>query len=266
MGELRIYAHLVRASVRAQAQYRLSFVLDIVGTSLAVSLDLLAVLVFFRVARSLAGFPLRQAFLMASLATFGFATADLVAGNVERLRFNVRTGWLDALLVRPLGLLPQLLAGDFGFRRIGRVAQGCVAYVIALGYAQLPWNPARAVLVAVAPLAAAVFFSALYVAGGTVAFWWIESGEFANGFTYGGRDFTSYPLTVYSGLFRRLFGYSLGFAFVAYYPGLALLGRPDPLHGPAWLGWCSPLVAGLAALVAATIWRFGVRHYRSTGS
>jgi ABC-2 type transport system permease protein len=266
VDELRIYAHLVRATVRAQAQYRLSFVLDIVGTSLAVSLDLLAILVFFRVARSLGGFPLRQAFLMASLATFGFATADLVAGNVERLRFNVRTGWLDALLVRPLGLLPQLLAGDFGFRRIGRVVQGCVAYVIALGYAHLAWNPARIALVVIAPLAAAVFFSALFVAGGTVAFWWIESGEFANGFTYGGRDFTNYPMTVYSGLFRRLFGYSLGFAFVAYYPGLALLGRPDPLHGPGWLGWCSPLVAGLAALVAAAIWRFGVRHYRSTGS
>ena len=104
------------------------------------------------------------------------------------------------------------------------------------------------------------------LAGRSVAFWWIESAEFANGLTYGGRDFASYPLTVYSGLFRRLFGYSLGFAFVAYYPALILLGRPDPLHGPAWLGWCAPLVAGLAALAAAGVWRLGVRHYRSTGS
>jgi ABC-2 type transport system permease protein len=261
-----MYAHLVRATIRAQLQYRLSFAVDLVGTSLAVTIDLLAVLVFFRVARSLAGFPLRQAFLMASLAAFGFALADLVAGKVDRLRFNIRTGRLDAMLVRPLGVLPQLLAEDFGLRQVGRVVQAGAAYVIALGYAHLAWNPARAFLVAVAPLAGAVFFGALFVAGGTVAFWWIESGEFANGFTYGGRDFTAYPLTVYSGLFRRLFGYSLGFAFVAYYPGLALLGRPDPLHGPAWLGWCSPVVAGLAALAATAIWRFGVRHYRSTGS
>ena len=93
-----------------------------------------------------------------------------------------------------------------------------------------------------------------------------ESAEFANGFTYGGRDFAAYPLTVYSGLFRRLFGYGLGFAFVSYYPALALLGRADPLHGPDWLGWCAPLVAIAAALAAGGVWRLGVRHYRSTGS
>ena len=38
-------------------------------------------------------------------------------------------------------------------------------------------------------------------------------------------------MTVYGRLFRRLFAYGLGFAFVAYYPALALLGRPDPAGG-----------------------------------
>jgi ABC-2 type transport system permease protein len=260
------YVHLLRATVRAQSQYRLSFAIDTVGTSLGVLLDTVSVLVFFRVTRSLAGFPFRETFLMAGLATFGFALADLVGGNVDLLRFNVRTGRLDALLVRPLGLLPQLIVMDFAPRRIGRVLQALVVYVIALGYAGLAWNPARAALAVLAPLSGGVFYTALFVAFGSVAFWWIESAEFANGFTYGGRDFAAYPLTVYGGLFRRLFGYAFGFAFVAYYPALALLGRADPLHGPAWLGWCAPLVAGAAALAAGGVWRLGVRHYRSTGS
>ena len=249
------YLHLLRATVRAQSQYRLSFAVDAVGTSFGVLLDVVSVLVFFRVTRSLAGFPFREAFLMASLATFGFALADLVAGNVDLLRFNVRTGRLDALLVRPLGVLPQLL-----------VVESLVVYAVGLGYAGVAWNPARALLAVLAPLSGGVLYGALFVAFGSVAFWWIESAEFANGFTYGGRDFAAYPLTVYSGLFRRLFGYGLGFAFVSYYPALALLGRADPLHGPDWLGWCAPLVAIAAALAAGGVWRLGVRHYRSTGS
>jgi ABC-2 type transport system permease protein len=85
-------------------------------------------------------------------------------------------------------------------------------------------------------------------------------------FTYGGRDFTSYPLPVYGGWFRSLFAYGLGFGFVAYQPALALLGRADPLGLPAWAGYVSPLVALLAAAVAAAVWRTGIRHYRSTGS
>jgi ABC-2 type transport system permease protein len=63
-----------------------------------------------------------------------------------------------------------------------------------------------------------------------------------------------------------VFAYGLGFAFVSYLPALALLGRPDPLGVPGWLRWCSPLVALLAAGLAALFWRTGVRHYRSTGS
>jgi viologen exporter family transport system permease protein len=258
--------HLLRAAVRAQAQYRLSFAVDAVGTSFGVLLDILSVLVFFRVTRSLAGFPFREAFLMAGLATCGFSLADMVASNVLLLQFNVRTGRLDALLVRPLGVLPQLLVMDFAPRRIGRVVQGLVVYGIALRYAGLDWTPARVALAVLAPLSGGVFYSALFVAGASVAFWWIESTEFASAFTYGGRDFAAYPLTVYNGLFRWLFGYSLGFAFAAYYPALALLGRADPLHGPDWFGWCAPLVALAAAVAAGAIWRLGVRHYRSTGS
>src|SRR5438045_675940 len=146
----------MRATVRGQAQYRLSFAIDLVGTSLAVTIDLLAVLVFFRVARSLAGFPVRQAFLMASLASFGFAVADLVAGKVDRLRFNIRTGRLDAMLVRPLGVLPQLLAEDFALRQVGRVAQAGAAYAIGLSYAHVAWNPGRVLLAVIAPLAGAI--------------------------------------------------------------------------------------------------------------
>jgi ABC-2 type transport system permease protein len=88
----------------------------------------------------------------------------------------------------------------------------------------------------------------------------------ANSFTYGGRETTTYPMTVYEGLFRRVFAFALGFGFVAYYPALALLGRADPLGLPGWVGWVSPAVAVPAVGVAALMWRTGVRHYRSTGS
>jgi viologen exporter family transport system permease protein len=138
--------------------------------------------------------------------------------------------------------------------------------VLATIRADLRLTPLRWALLVAMPVVGAVLFGAVFVATAAVAFWWIDSSEFANGFTYGGRDFTSYPITVYSGPFRRAFAYGLGFGFVAYYPALALLGRPDPLGAPGWLGYAAPLAALAAAGVAAVVWRIGVRHYRSTGS
>ena len=115
------YLHLLRATVRAQSQYRLSFAVDAVGTSFGVLLDVVSVLVFFRVTRSLAGFPFREAFLMASLATFGFALADLVAGNVDLLRSLVASD-VD-LVFCDLPHVPPGAMGRFLLTQMASVAE-----------------------------------------------------------------------------------------------------------------------------------------------
>jgi ABC-2 type transport system permease protein len=265
-GTLAAYRALLRGQARAQASYRVSFVVDLLGNVGATVFDVLTVLVLFRATRSLGGFGLRETLLMAGLSAVSFATADLIVGNVERIRQHVRTGLFDTVLVRPLGALPQLLLMDLPLRKLSRCAFGLTVYGTALGLAGVDWTAARVLLAVLAPLAGTVFFGSVFVATATVAFWWVDSGELGNSVTYGGRDFTTYPVTVYGGWFRTLFAYGMGFAFVAYHPALALLGRPDPLGLPAWVSWLAPGVAVVAATLAALVWRTGVRHYRSTGS
>jgi ABC-2 type transport system permease protein len=263
---LGAYRKLVGAQVRSQTAYRASFAIDLGTNALIPILDIATVIVMFRVTRSLGGFPAIDVVVMYGLSATAFTLCDLCVGNIEKIRLYVRTGLMDAVLVRPLGTLGQLLTIDFTLRRAVRVLVAAGILAVALHRVGVDWTPERAALLVVAPLAGALFFCAIFVASATVAFWWIESGEFANAFTYGGRDFTLYPVTVYGGFFRRLFAYSLGFAFVGYYPALALLGRADPLGLPPWVAWLGPAVALAAAGVAALIWRTGVRHYRSTGS
>jgi ABC-2 type transport system permease protein len=263
---LTAYRHLLGAQVRSQSQYRASFVTDVVGSLMFGVIDLAGVLVMFRVTPTLGGFAFAEVFLMTALAGCAFALADLAVGNVERLRQYVRSGLLDALLVRPLSSLAQLAVMDVATRRLGRVVFGVVMIVVAAAHAAVPPTPTHLALLVVTPIAGAMIFGAVFVATATVAFWWVESGEIANGLTYGGLSFTQYPITIYGPLFRRLFAYAVGFAFVAYYPTLALLERPDPLGAPAVFGYASPAVAIAAATAAGLMWRIGVRHYRSTGS
>jgi ABC-2 type transport system permease protein len=267
VGEtLLIYAKLVGAQGRAQASYRFSFWLDLSFNAIVVGGDLLGVLVIFSRVPALGGFSVKETLVFFGVGLTSFSLADLFVGNIERLRTYVRMGLLDGVLIRPLGVLPQLLAMDVGYRRIGRMLYAAGLFIVALSYVDIAWTPTRVALVVTAPLFGALFFVSYFVATSTIAFWWIESGEIANALTYGGRDFTTYPITVYGPWFRKIVAFGLGFAFVAYYPGLALLGRPDPLGGPAWLGWVCPLIALAAAGIAALAWRTGVRHYRSTGS
>jgi ABC-2 type transport system permease protein len=263
---VRPYVELLKAQVRGQASYRVSFAIDLAGNILALTLDLVTIVALFQVTPALGGFSIGEVVLMFGLSQCAFAIADLAVGNIEKLRFYVRSGLLDAVLVRPLGVLRQLLVLDFGTRRVGRVLYALVLFLVAARYVDIRWTPARLLMMVVAPLAGAVLFAAIFVGAATVAFWWIESGELANSVTYGGREFTSYPSNIYSGWFRRVFAFGAGFAFVGYYPALFLLGRADPLGLPAATAWLSPLFSAAVAGAAAVMWRTGVRHYRSTGS
>ena len=263
---LTAYRHLLGAQVRSQRQYRASFVADVIGSLLFGVIDVTSVVVVFRMTPTLGGFGFAEVFVMTALAGCAFAMADLAVGNVERLRQYVRSGLLDALLVRPLSSLAQLAVMDVATRRVGRVAFGAVMIVVAAAFARVELTPARLALLVVTPIAGAMIFGAIFVATATVAFWWVESGEIANGLTYGGLAFAQYPITIYGALFRRLFAYAIGFAFVGYYPALALLDRADPLGAPGLLGYASPAVGITAVIAAGLIWRVGVQHYRSTGS
>lgn len=260
------YLALLRTGVRARGQYRFSFWVDMAANVAFLGADLLSLLVMFAVADTLGGFTRPQVLVMFGFAGVGFTLADLAVGNIEKIRGYVRTGLLDTIMIRPLGVLGQLLAMDFGVRRVGRLIYSVVILAVALHLTHPQWTPARAGMLVVAPIAGAMLFGSIFVATSTVAFWWIESGEIANVVTYGGRDFTSYPTSIYSGWFRRIFGFALGMGFVAYYPALFVLGLPDPLGLPTWTAWLTLLAAPLAGGAAALVWRTGVRHYRSTGS
>ena len=266
MAEARPYLRLFASQVRGQAQYRASLWLDLVGSFLIGLLDLSGVVVLFRAGGRVAGFTTAEALLVAALATIGFALADLVVGNMDTIRNLVRTGRMDAVLLRPLGAFGQLVAMDFQPRRAGRLAVALTLLPLAAAWAGVHWTPARLAVALLAILGGSLLFGAIFTGTGTVAFWWIDSGEFGNSFTYGGRDFAAYPVGVYGSVFRRIFAYGLGLGFAGYYPALLLLGRPDPLGAPAWFAWLTPAVGLAACAAAALLWRAGIRRYRSTGS
>ncbi len=263
---LAVYARLVGAQVRSQLQYRVSFALDLAGTFLISFLDFIAVLIIFDNVPELDGWTLHEvAFLYASTCV-SFALVDVVIGHLDLFPRMIREGTFDLILVRPRGTLFQVIASDFSMRKLGKAVQGMIVLVFALGGLEVDWNAGRAAMTLVMVLAGAAIFTAVWVAGATIAFWTVDGGEFTNGFTYGGNFMTQYPISIYGEWVRRFLAYLIPMAFVCYFPSLYILDKPDPLELPRALQFASPVVAVVAAVVSGVIWRFAVRRYRSVGS
>ncbi|XVS63822.1 ABC transporter permease [Actinosynnema sp. CA-299493] len=262
----RVYAKLVGARLRGQVSYRASFLLQCLAQAVNQLAELAIILVLFDRVSALGGFPVSEVVLMYAIAGTAFGIADMVAGQLDELPTCIRTGTFDVLLLRPLSTLAQMMASDLHLRKVGRIVAGLGALAYALSHNDIAWSVWTAGLVVLAPISGAVIFSSIWVAANAVCFWTVDGQELANTVTYGSNAFTSYPATVYGPWLRRFFAFVIPGAFVAYYPALALLDRPDPLGGPVFLGWISPLVALAAAVVAGLVWRTAVRHYRGTGS
>ena len=55
-------------------------------------------------------------------------------------------------------------------------------------------------------------------------------------------------------------------ATVSYFPAIAILRRQDPLGSSVLFQYLSPLIGIGFLVVTLRVWKFGVRHYQSTGS
>ena len=263
---LSAYVALVRSRLSAQMVYRGSFAFEVAAQFGIGFIDFAEIYVVFHQVRSLGGFSFAEVAMMFALTTCAFSLADMLVGHIDGLPDYVRTGQFDAMLLRPLSALGQLVTSDFSLRRIGRAITGLLVLAAALIYSDIDWTPARVLLLVITPVAGCVIFCSIFVVAAAVSFWLVEGTEFANAFTYGGNYLSSLPFTIFHVAVRRFFTFVVPGAFVAYLPTLALLGRSDPSGLPGWLSWSGPLAALLATGAASLLWRTGLRHYVGAGS
>jgi ABC-2 type transport system permease protein len=265
VGE-RVYPRILASRIRSQLAYPLSFTLDTIGQAVGQAGELVVILAVFSQVSALGGFTRDEVLLVYALSSVSFGLADLVVGQLDDLPRWIRTGEFDVLLCRPLGALTQLATSDLQLRRLGRSAVGLVVLGFVVVGVGLPFTPVTAGLLVSTVLLGAVIVSAIWVITCSVSFWIVEGKELANAFTYGSTLSSAYPITVFGPWLRNLLCFAVPAAFVAYFPVLALLDRPDPLGLPHLLRYANPLVALAAVGVAALVWRAAVRHYQGAGS
>jgi ABC-2 type transport system permease protein len=266
MNAIRLYGRYASISLRGQMEYRSSFLMQSAGQFLVTGIEFLGIWVLFSRFGQIRGWTLGEVAFFYGLISITWSIADAVSRGFDVFGTTLKNGDFDRILLRPRSTIVQLFGHELTLRRIGRFAQGLAVLLFAINMLDVGWSGPRIVLLVLTVVGGVCLFIGLLILEATSAFWTTESLEFWNAFTYGGVTMSQYPLEIYRPWFRRFFLFVIPIGCVSYLPGVAILGRADPLGTPLPLQWMAPVAGPIFLLICLHIWKFGVRRYQSTGS
>ena len=258
---MRLYIKYFSMHLKSQMQYRTSFLFTTLAQFFVAFATFLSISFLFDRFDSVGGFTYEEVLICFAVMMLSFSSSELIGRGFDRFPVILGNGMFDRALVRPRGVIFQVLASQVEFSRLGRFVQAIMVLVYAMPRSGIVWTWDKIMTVILMLVCGSLLFFGLFVLYAAISFFTIEGLEAMNIFTDGGREHGRLPFGVYGDGVLKFLTYVVPLALVQYYPLLYLVGREDNI-----LFALTPLLALLFLLPCYAFFRFGVRCYRSTGS
>lgn len=208
-------------------------------------------LLFFREVGAVRGWDADRVVLLLAVLTTSGGVVLGVFHNVRNIGQLVADGGLDAALALPVHPLPHLVV-----RKVQPIGLGDLVFGLALFAVAGDPSPGRTLVFVVGVVASSILLGSFLVLMGSLAFFAGRNEASELGF-HSILVFSSYPVDVFSGVFKVLLYSAVPAGFVAAVPARLIDGFDARLA----LGYAA-VVVGFAGL-ALTTFTFGLRRYTS---
>ena len=256
-----LYLKFFAMHIKSQMQYKVSFLLTALGQFLVSFTALLGIYFMFSRFNAVEGFSFEQALLCFSVVLMSFSIAEMFGRGFDVFPQMLGNGEFDRALVRPRGIIFQVLSWKMDFSRFGRLLQAVIVICYAIPNSGIDWSSDKIFTLVLMIVCGSLIFFALFVIYAAFSFFTIEGLEFMNIFTDGAREFGRYPFSVYGKNILRLLTYVIPIALFQYYPLLYLLDRETSA-----LYMFTPAIGLLFLIPSYAFFRIGLSKYKSTGS
>ena len=266
MNTLRLYVRSMGMLLKAQLQYPASFALQTLAQLVMEGGELLAVILLVqRFDRLNQWMPGDLYFFFGLMSVTFYLTECFGRGLTGAFPGMIRSGQLDTLLLRPRGVMTQVLCAAIDPRRVACMAVGAVSLAMGSRMSAVHWDVTRVLLLGESVVCGFWLVLGLFMTEAILCVYSVKSVEVANVLTYGGRSACQYPVDTYPRPLRVLFTVIAPFALVMHVPASHILGKP--LFGsPVWVAFAAPLAGPAVFAGMYTLFRAAMRHYRSAGS
>jgi len=258
---LKLYFLLSAQYIKARLSYRLDFFVSSIGMVAFNLPGFLGLLVVFRSIPSLSGWSLDEMVFIYGFSLLSLCPFQILFDNIWQLRIKLQDGSFVKYYFRPLNMLFYYTSEIVDLKGFAQLAMGIGLLVWSSGQLHLIWTLPMILGFAVVLATASLVMIGLMLGAASAAFWIVNSYSILSLFSRF-RDYTRYPMSIYSNAFRFLFSTIIPIGFVAFYPVQWIL-HPGQAGIEVWF---TPL-AGIACFAAgAIVWSKGVRSWSGTGT
>lgn len=258
---ISLYFMYISAILRSTMQYKVSFILMVIGRFLVAFNGFLGIFFLFSRFSEIKGYTYGDILLCFSVMQMSFALSECFASGFSAFSGIVKRGEFDRILLRPCSPILQVLGTKFELGRIGPMITAVIMLLFGINNSQIYWTLGRIVALLFMLIGGALLFTGLFMIGATICFFSLEESGCMNVLTYGAKEHGKYPIDIYGKGMMRFCTYIVPYTLVQYYPLQYLLGKTDK-----WQYALYPLGTIIFLFICYVFWRFGMRHYQSAGS
>ncbi len=264
---LSLSAVYTRMIFRSWFQYKV----DAILRSLAVFMrEATAIIViFFTLLKfdTLNGWNIYEVLFLSSLVYVTYGILIIFFTGLRDFGNTVRSGGFDRYILRPRGLLYQLIfANADWFAAVGQGGLGIVLFIISASKVGIIWTPFRILYYILTITGGVLIQGAIFLFLATLNIYLLETNALKEVFYWNTRRFACYPISIFHKAIQFLMTFVVPFAFVNYLPAQYLLRKDDMVSYPAIFMYITPLVGLLMYLLAYAFWRFSIKYYKSSGN
>lgn len=263
---LSTYSVYIKTFFKARTQYKTSFILGMLANFYCYFITYVTYWVLTDGAGEIAGwdFPDLSILYGLSLLTYSIS-GTLIWYTAYHLEDLIINGQLDVMLIRPQGLLRQMIFQRFGDTFLGQILVTAIFLCSAFAL-RTEYLTGRKILYLLLVIIGGVFLqTGSMILFGAFSFWTMKSRELIGVVFYDLRAITNYPLLIYPKAVRLILTFVLPWAFINYYPAMLITGK-DTSMLERILGLAAPLVGAAWLVLAILVFYMGVRRYTGAGS
>ncbi len=179
----------------------------------------------------------------------------------------IKHGDFDRVMLRPRGLLVQLLSGAADWlAAMGHGTLGILLFILSANKVGIEWNIQTIFYYICTIIGGVLIQGALFLFFSSICFYVVESNSLREIFYWNVRKFAGYPISIFNKFIQTILIFVIPFAFVNYFPAQFLLRKEDMSAYPEVFMYIAPLVGLVMYIISYGFWRFSLRFYKSTGN